>query len=120
MAVVGKSNQDYVCAMKLLTVAVLIPMFQHDVFERFATGVFNLIVATKSLEDLDVPKASVVIQFASSLYFMNRSLTSSSDTISSKVKSLTHIFAVEPGAVKVISSTLWRGGTMYIGGFCLV
>jgi len=40
---------------------LLIPQ-QQEIFYNFATGVFNLLIATKSIEDLDVPKASVVIR----------------------------------------------------------
>ncbi|KAF4602175.1 hypothetical protein EYR40_005379 [Pleurotus pulmonarius] len=35
----------------------------QTLLRQFSTGTYNLIVATKSLEDLDVPKASVVIRF---------------------------------------------------------
>ncbi|KAF8913820.1 hypothetical protein CPB84DRAFT_1832684 [Gymnopilus junonius] len=35
----------------------------EEVFNNFASGVFNLLIATKSIEDLDVPKASVVIRY---------------------------------------------------------
>jgi ERCC4-related helicase len=35
---------------------------QEEIFDNFAIGVFNLLIATKSIEDLDVPKASVVIR----------------------------------------------------------
>ncbi|PPQ92348.1 LOW QUALITY PROTEIN: hypothetical protein CVT25_008698 [Psilocybe cyanescens] len=37
--------------------------YHQDVFHDFATGVCNLLIATKSIEDLDVPKASVVIRY---------------------------------------------------------
>ncbi|KAJ7068184.1 hypothetical protein C8F01DRAFT_1050127 [Mycena amicta] len=36
---------------------------QQGVFRKFALGIYNLIVATKSAEDLDIPKATVVIRF---------------------------------------------------------
>ncbi|KAJ3502176.1 hypothetical protein NLJ89_g9005 [Agrocybe chaxingu] len=37
--------------------------YYHEIFQNFATGVCNLLIATKSIEDLDVPKASVVIRY---------------------------------------------------------
>ncbi|KDR83836.1 hypothetical protein GALMADRAFT_150895 [Galerina marginata CBS 339.88] len=39
------------------------PSYYQEIFNNFATGVCNLLVATKSIEDLDVPKASVVIRY---------------------------------------------------------
>ncbi|KAF8974226.1 hypothetical protein BDZ97DRAFT_3979 [Flammula alnicola] len=39
------------------------PTYYQGVFQRFATGVCNLLIATKSIEDLDIPKASVVIRY---------------------------------------------------------
>jgi endoribonuclease Dicer len=38
-------------------------LYQHEVFQGFAKGTYNLLIATKSAEDLDVPKASIVIRF---------------------------------------------------------
>ncbi|KAF7352866.1 hypothetical protein MVEN_01253600 [Mycena venus] len=35
---------------------------QQDVFRRFNLGIYNLLIVTKSAEDLDVPKATVVIR----------------------------------------------------------
>ncbi|KAF9534830.1 hypothetical protein CPB83DRAFT_901776 [Crepidotus variabilis] len=39
------------------------PNYYQETFHNFATGVFNLLIATKSIEDMDVPKASVVIRY---------------------------------------------------------
>ncbi|KAJ6509901.1 hypothetical protein C8R47DRAFT_1034846 [Mycena vitilis] len=36
---------------------------QQDVFRKFNMGIYNLLIATKSAEDLDVPKATIVIRF---------------------------------------------------------
>ncbi|KAJ7507711.1 hypothetical protein B0H11DRAFT_1968259 [Mycena galericulata] len=39
------------------------PDEQRDIFRKFNLGIHNLLVATKSIEDLDVPKAVIVIRF---------------------------------------------------------
>ncbi|KAJ7744529.1 hypothetical protein DFH07DRAFT_925095 [Mycena maculata] len=36
---------------------------QQEVFRKFSLGIYNLLVVTKSVEDLDVPKAVMVIRF---------------------------------------------------------
>ncbi|KAK7061646.1 hypothetical protein R3P38DRAFT_2494335 [Favolaschia claudopus] len=36
---------------------------QQDVFRKFKVGIYNLLVATKSVEDLDIPKAMIVVRF---------------------------------------------------------
>ncbi|KAF8211200.1 hypothetical protein K438DRAFT_1568952 [Mycena galopus ATCC 62051] len=36
---------------------------QQEVFRKFDLGIYNLLVATKSVEDLDVPKSTIVIRF---------------------------------------------------------
>lgn len=36
---------------------------QQDVFRKFSLGIYNLLIVTKSVEDLDVPKALIVIRF---------------------------------------------------------
>lgn len=35
---------------------------QQETFRGFESGTYNLLVATKSIEDLDIPKAYVVIR----------------------------------------------------------
>ena len=37
-------------------------LIRQDVLEGFAKGTYNLLIATKSAEDLDIPKASIVIR----------------------------------------------------------
>ncbi|KAF9469115.1 hypothetical protein BDZ94DRAFT_1208489 [Collybia nuda] len=39
------------------------PEHQQEILHNFAAGSCNLLIATKSAEDLDVPKASIVIRF---------------------------------------------------------
>ncbi|KAJ7667934.1 hypothetical protein DFH06DRAFT_1183971 [Mycena polygramma] len=36
---------------------------QQDIFRKFKMGIHNLLIATKSAEDLDLPKATIVIRF---------------------------------------------------------
>ncbi|KAJ6516002.1 hypothetical protein C8R45DRAFT_958371 [Mycena sanguinolenta] len=36
---------------------------QQDVFRKFTLGIYNLLIATNSVEDLDVPQATIVIRF---------------------------------------------------------
>ncbi|KAJ6539259.1 hypothetical protein B0H19DRAFT_1314532 [Mycena capillaripes] len=36
---------------------------KQEVFRKFKLGIHNLLIATKSIEDLDVPKATIVIRF---------------------------------------------------------
>ncbi|KAJ7276292.1 hypothetical protein B0H12DRAFT_1227452 [Mycena haematopus] len=36
---------------------------QQDVFREFNLGIYNVLIVTKSVEDLDVPKATIVIRF---------------------------------------------------------
>jgi ERCC4-related helicase len=38
---------------------------QQEVFRKFHLGIHNLLIATKSIEDLDVPKATMVIRLVS-------------------------------------------------------
>ncbi|KAF8165429.1 hypothetical protein B0H34DRAFT_689150 [Crassisporium funariophilum] len=39
------------------------PEYYRETFHSFATGVCNLLIATKSLEDLEVPRASMVVRY---------------------------------------------------------
>jgi endoribonuclease Dicer len=47
-----------VIAAPLLTLST-----QQEIFRKFNLGIYNLLIATKSVEDLDVPKAMIVIRF---------------------------------------------------------
>ncbi|KAH9482923.1 Dicer-like protein 1 [Psilocybe cubensis] len=66
-SIIGSNNdltEAYHVEYKFLSVPlVVLTMMQQDIFHDFATGVCNLLIATKSIEDLDVPKASVVIRY---------------------------------------------------------
>ncbi len=37
-------------------------MYQSEIFYAFETGTYNLLIATKWAEDLEIPPASVVIR----------------------------------------------------------
>lgn len=95
---------------------------QQGVFQRFATGVDNLLIATKSMEDLDIPKASVVIRWALHLHFHEFVLSSicKTDTISSKVKYLMPTFVLEQEAGKAISFTWLSAEMTCTDASCLV
>ncbi|KAJ7179907.1 hypothetical protein C8R43DRAFT_1084028 [Mycena crocata] len=36
---------------------------QQEIFRKFNAGIYNLLIATKSVEDLDVPKAMLIVRF---------------------------------------------------------
>jgi len=42
---------------------LLTPTTQQEVFRKFSLGIHNLLIATKAVEDLDLPKTTIVIRF---------------------------------------------------------
>ncbi|KAK0461022.1 uncharacterized protein EV420DRAFT_1529795 [Desarmillaria tabescens] len=51
------------------------PAAQHDLFNAFKDGTCNMIIAVQSTEDLDIPKASVVIRFSLSCSYLSHAYT---------------------------------------------
>jgi endoribonuclease Dicer len=48
----------------LVDLSLLTICSQQDVFRTFATGGYNLLIATNSAEDLEIPKACIVVRYA--------------------------------------------------------
>ncbi|KAK0212596.1 hypothetical protein DFS33DRAFT_1248292 [Desarmillaria ectypa] len=51
------------------------PVVQQDLFNAFEDGTYNLLIAVQSTEDLDIPRASVVIRFSLSRDYLSHAYT---------------------------------------------
>lgn len=89
---------------------------QHEIFQGFAKGTHNILIATKSAEDLDIPKASIVIRFVLLAQLSPRGFLNlypiPAGTICSKVKYRTHSSVLVLEDVKAILYSWWNEATM--------
>lgn len=66
----GKSeNVELQVSFSALLFVPTIISSQNDIFRKFAQGSYNFLIATKSTEDLDIPKASIVIRYLYQLQY---------------------------------------------------
>jgi endoribonuclease Dicer len=66
-AVVGHGRSSnfpqQVCLCLIRTLCTYTWTTQQEIFRSFSKGSYNLLIATKAAEDLDMPKANIVIRF---------------------------------------------------------